>query len=339
MKIAVDIASGERPLEELVIGCVEAVNQNSEIILTLVGNDHEIEKALNKKKFDSSQINIRHAEDVIGMSESPSIAIKQKRNSSVMIAARMVGHGEADAFFSPGNTGATLAAGLIEVGRLKGVMRPPLMSVLPNKFQDICMLDMGANVDCIPEYLVQFAVMGSVFAKRYTDIKNPRIALLNIGEEDSKGNALYKKTFERLEKLNINFVGNIEPNDMLKADKADVVVADGFSGNLVLKTMEGTASYVASLIKDEVKKNPASAVGALFMKPVFNKLKNKVSSDYYGSAILLGLKGGAFVGHGKTTALGMKSAIDTMYGVLQAKVNEHITKELQSAGVKKKGIF
>jgi len=342
MKIAIDVASGERPTDELVLGCINALVINSDVSLVLIGDKYDIENAINKnkgKKYDKSSIEIVHTDEVIDMDESPATAIKKKRHASVLVAARIVGKGDADAFFSPGNTGATLAAALTEIGRLKGVMRPPLISMLPKKDGEYCMLDIGANVDCSPEYLAQFAVMGSVFARRYSGINNPRVALLNIGEESSKGNLLHKKAFEKISKIhNINFVGNIEPDDMIKNDYADVVVTDGFNGNMVLKTMEGTASFVAGFIKSGVKGNVAATVGALLLKPVFNRLKCKVSSDSHGSAVLIGLRGGAFVGHGKTTTMGMTSAINTMYNFLQAKVSEHLVRELHNSGVKK-GIF
>ena len=199
------------------------------------------------------------------------------------------------------------------------------------------MLDIGANVDCTPDYMIQFAIMGRVFAKRYLRIKNPRVGLLNIGEEDSKGNIATKKAFEYIQKVKkINFIGNIEPNDMLKSDIADVVVADGFDGNIVLKTLEGTASLIVNKLKIEVKKSPISIMGGLMMKSVFNNLKSSMSSDSYGSAILLGLNGGAFVGHGKTSGIGITNAILNMHKFLDAKVNEKIAKELYDSGVKRR---
>lgn len=342
MKMAIDVASGERPTHELVLGCINALVKNDDISLVLVGDQSQIEEALKqnrKKRYDRSLIDIIHTDEIIEMMESPAVAIKKKRQASVVIAAHMAGKGEVDAFFSPGNTGATLAASLTEIGRLKGVMRPPLLSMLPKKDGEYCMLDMGANVDCTPEYLAQFAVIGSVFAKRYSRINNPRVALLNIGEENSKGNALHKKAFEKLSKIhNIHFIGNIEPDDMIKTDRADVVITDGFNGNMVLKTMEGTASFITGIIKSEIQGSLKSKVGALLLKPVFSILKNKLSSDSYGSAVLIGIKSGAFVGHGKTSTLAMSSAIDTMYRFLQAKVNDHIVKELHNSGIKK-GIF
>ncbi|ADG71815.1 phosphate acyltransferase PlsX [Brachyspira murdochii] len=337
MNLAIDVASGEKPLEELVLGAVNALSVNNDVNLILVGNEKSITKVLSKAKYDHKRVDIRHTDEIIDMNESPANGIKHKKNASVLMAARLVKDKEADGFFSPGNTGATLAAALTEIGRLKGVMRPPLISTLPKFGGEFCMLDMGANVDCTPDYMAQFAVMGRVFAKRYLKIENPRVGLLNIGEEDSKGNADTKKFFERLQKMKkINFIGNVEPNDMLKSDCVDVVVADGFDGNIVLKTIEGTAAFVVNMLKAEVKKNPVSVMGGLMMKPVFGNLKSKMSSDSYGSAILLGLNGGAFVGHGKTSGVGMKNAVLNMYRFLDAKINEKIAKELYDSGAKRR---
>ena len=185
--------------------------------------------------------------------------------------------------------------------------------------------------------MAQFAVMGRVFAKRYMNINNPRVALLNIGEEDSKGNAAVKKYFERLEKMKkVNFVGNVEPNSMLKSDIADVVLADGFDGNIVLKSIEGTASLMVHLLKSEIKKSPLNMMGAVMMKSVFKNLKTQMSADSYGSAILLGLNGGAFVGHGTTGRVGVTNAVLNMYKFLDAKINEKISKELLDSGVKRR---
>ena len=309
MNLAIDVASGEKPLEELVSGAVSALQENKDINLILVGNEQSISKAISKTKYDHNRIDIRHTDEIIDMNESPANGIKHKKNASVLLAARLVREGEADGFFSPGNTGATLAAALTEIGRLKGVMRPPLISTLPK-------------------------INGEFW---YLKIDNPRVGLLNIGEEVSKGNANAKKSFERLQKMKkINFIGNIEPNDILKSDSVDVVVTDGFDGNIVLKTIEGTASFVINLLKEEVKKNPVSVMGGLMMKPVFNNLKSKMSSDSYGSAILLGLNGGAFVGHGKTSGVGIKNAVLNMYKFLDAKVNEKIAKELYDSGAKRR---
>ncbi|WP_252832414.1 phosphate acyltransferase [Brachyspira pilosicoli] len=200
MNLSIDVASGEKPLDELVNGAIGALSLNKDVNLILVGNEKDIVKSLSSLKYDKNRVDIKHSDSIIEMTETPAVAVKHKKNASVLVAARLVSDKKAEGFFSPGNTGATLAAALTEIGRLKGVMRPPLVSTLPKIGGEFCMMDMGANVDCTPDYMAQFAVMGRVFAKRYMNINNPRVALLNIGEEDSKGNATVKKYFERLRK-------------------------------------------------------------------------------------------------------------------------------------------
>ena len=337
MNLSIDVASGEKPLDELVDGAIKALSLNKDVNLILVGNEKDIVRALSSLKYDKNRVDVEHSDSIIEMTETPAVAVKHKKNASVLVAARLVSDKKAEGFFSPGNTGATLAAALTEIGRLKGVMRPPLVSTLPKIGGEFCMMDMGANVDCTADYMAQFAVMGRVFAKRYMNISNPRVALLNIGEEDSKGNAAVKKYFERLEKMKkVNFVGNVEPNSMLKSDIADVVLADGFDGNIVLKSIEGSASLIVNLLKNEIKKNPLNMMGAVMMKSVFKNLKTQMSADSYGSAILLGLNGGAFVGHGTTGRDGVKNAVLNMYKFLDAKINEKISKELLDSGVKRR---
>ena len=337
MNLSIDVASGEKTLDELVNGAIGALSLNKDVNLILVGNEKDIVKSLSSLKYDKNRVDIKHSDSIIEMTETPAVAVKHKKNASVLVAARLVSDKKAEGFFSPGNTGATLAAALTEIGRLKGVMRPPLVSTLPKIGGEFCMMDMGANVDCTPDYMAQFAVMGRVFAKRYMNINNPRVALLNIGEEDSKGNATVKKYFERLEKMKkVNFIGNVEPNSMLKSDVADVVLADGFDGNIVLKSIEGSASLIVNMLKSEIKKNPLNMMGAVMMKSVFKNLKTQMSSDSYGSAILLGLNGGAFVGHGTTGGNGVKNAVLNMYKFLDAKINEKISKELLDSGVKRR---
>lgn len=339
MKIAVDVASGENTIETLVQGCLEALAISKTISLILVGDQSRIERVIAKeKKVDKSRIKIVHTLEVIGMDETPTKAIKSKHEASVLVAARLVGRGEAHGFFSPGNTGATLASSLMEIGRLKGIQRPALLTLAPSAGGDFCILDVGANSDCSAEYLVQFAVMGDVFAKRYLKIRNPKIGLLNIGEEEGKGNATVKKAYDKLSKLRLNFVGNIEPSDMFKADSCDVLVCDGFDGNILLKTIESTAKFMLHTIKDEMKKNPSRLIGAKLMQPVFGKVKENLNPDTYGAAVLMGVKGGAFVGHGKTTQTGIKNAILSMSRFLEEEINKYLLEEINEMGVKK-GIF
>ncbi len=339
MKIAVDVASGENTIETLVAGCLEALTASKTISLILVGDQSRIERVLYKtKNVDKSRIRIVHTLEVIGMDETPTKAIKSKRDASVLVAARLVGRGEAHGFFSPGNTGATLASSLMEIGRLKGIQRPALITLAPSLGGDFCVLDVGANSDCSAEYLVQFAVMGDVFAKRFLRIRNPKVGLLNIGEEEGKGNATVKKAYDKLSKLRLNFVGNVEPSDMFRGDRCDVLVCDGFDGNILIKAVESTAKFMLHTIKSEMKKSPSRMIGAKLMQPVFGKVKNNLNPDNYGAAVLIGVKGGAFVGHGKTTQAGVKNAVLSMSRFLEEEVNKYLLEEINELGVKK-GIF
>ena len=337
MRIAVDVASGESPLEELVRGSLRALSESKDISLIFVGDSSRINSVISKNdKVDTNRIRVLHTSEIIEMDDSPVKAIKHKHNASVTLAARLVGRGEAEAFFSPGNTGATLTASLMEIGRLKGILRPALLTMAPRNNGDFCILDVGANSDCTVDYLSQFAVMGHVFAKRFLNIRNPKIGLLNIGEEDSKGNSTTKKAFEKLSKMNLNFIGNVEPNDMFKNDYCDVLVCDGFDGNIVIKTMEGTAKFMMEVIKNEVKRTPLRMVGAKLLKPAFKKIKQNLNADAYGAATLIGVKGGAFIGHGRTTEIGIKNALLNINKFLEAKVNEHLLSEISEAGAKKR---
>ncbi len=339
MKIAVDVASGENTIETLVKGCLDALTESKTISLILVGDKSRIESTIAKeKKVDKSRLKIVHTSEVVEMDETPTKAIKNKREASVLVAARLVGRGEAHGFFSPGNTGATLASSLMEIGRLKGIQRPALLTLAPSMDGDFCILDVGANSDCSVDYLVQFAVMGDVFAKRFLGIRNPKVGLLNIGEEPGKGNALTKKTYEKLTKINLNFIGNVEPSDMYKSNSCDVLVCDGFDGNVLLKTMESTAKFMFGMMKAEMKKNPKRFVGAALLKPVFDKVKENLDPDKYGAGILMGIKGGAFVGHGKTSQIGIKNAVLNIARFLEEDVNKYLLEEINELGVKK-GIF
>lgn len=336
MKVAIDVASAENPLTEMVHGCAATVNTVPDVHLILVGSGTQIEAALAKEKTDASRISIEHTDEVIGMDESPATAVKEKKNASVMLANRLVAQGKADGCWSPGNTGATLAAALMELGRLSGVYRPAITVPFPmlDKNRFCAFLDLGANADCTPDYLVQFAVMGEAYAKYAWGIETPRVALLNIGEEDSKGNAFYKETYEKLKTVAFNFIGNIEPN-LVFFDHADVVVADGFTGNIALKAYEGLGKGVMHMIKKGVKKSPVAMLGALLMKDVLREIKRNMSSDSYGGAPLIGVDGCSMIGHGKSSATAVRNAVLATMRFVESKVNEHIVENLVRYGCAK----
>lgn len=340
MKIAVDIASADNPLEELVGGCADALNEREDIEVAVVGDEGRIESVLSKLKFDRGRLSVHHTDEVIEMHESPTTGIKYKKNASIVVGANLVRDGVAQGLFSPGNTGATLAASLMFIGRLKGVLRPALGSRIPTATGgQFLLFDVGANVDCTPEYITQFAIMGSVLCRFYWGLENPRVGLLNVGEEETKGDTLSKKTYEKLSKLPINFIGNIEANKMF-LDTVDVVVADGFVGNAMLKTIEGTGKAILEIMKSSVKNGGISSkIGAMLMKDSFKTLKQLFVADSYGGAPLVGVNGAVTVGHGHSSALAVKNGIFACAHYAETKVSEHIVETLRVYGHSKMRIF
>lgn len=238
----------------------------------------------------------------------PATIVRKKKNASMNIALNLVKDGYCQGSVSAGNTGALLSASQIILKRIKGVLRPAITTVFPSKSGNMVMLDVGANADCKAEYLNQFAIMGSEFSRLILDIKNPRVGLMNIGEEPGKGNELVKETYDLMrENKDINFVGNVETRDMF--ENVDVMVADGFTGNIVLKTSEGVAKFMVDILKEGIKAKLIRKIAALILKPVFNILKNKLDSSAYGGAIFLGLNGISIKAHGNSNARAIKNAL------------------------------
>lgn len=340
MRIAVDVASADNPLEEIVGGCAYALQEDKSVEVIAVGPSERIAAAMSGFEYDKSRFHIHQSVDVIGMHEAPASAIKAKKNSSVVRAAYLVKEGEANGFFSPGNTGATLASSLMIIGRLKGVLRPALAALVPTiNARRFVFLDVGANVDCTPEYITQFAIMGEIFAKYFFKIKAPKVALLNVGEEITKGDSKTKKTYEKLSKLPFDFIGNIEPTKMYSG-AADVVVSDGFVGNLVLKDIEGMSKTIMTILKNSIKKSFAAQIGAMLMKkPVFDRFKRDYSADSYGGVPLVGVKGSVFVGHGHSSENAVKNGILACAKYSANNVSEHIVEELKKFGHSHSGLF
>jgi glycerol-3-phosphate acyltransferase PlsX len=294
LKIVLDAMGGDYAPLEPVKGAIEAIKENSKITVILVGKEDIIKKELSKYKYDENRIKIKNATEVIEMNEkvAPTVAVRAKKDASMNVALQLVKDGVGVACVSAGNTGALMTASQLKLKRIKGVLRPAITTVFPAKNNHhIVLLDAGANADCKAEYLDQFATMANEYAKILLNVEAPKIGLLNIGEEDGKGNELTKAAFELLkENKNIDFYGNIESRDMINGD-VDVVVTDGFTGNIVLKTAEGTADFMKSIIKDEIGKSVLAKLGALFMTPVFKGLKKKSSASEYGGALFMGLNG------------------------------------------------
>ena len=305
--VALDAMGGDYAPVETVKGAVEAI-QELNVDIKLVGREDEIKQELAKYSYDQARIAVVHAEQVIGTDEVPTIAIRRKKDSSLVVGLNLVKNGEADAFVSAGSTGALLTGALVIVGRLDGVERPALGTCLPTKTGFSFLLDSGANVDCKPIYLEQFAKMGSVYVENIFGIKNPRVALVNIGAEKEKGNALTKEAYELLEGTDtINFVGNIEPRNVPYGD-ADVIVCDGFVGNTILKLSEGLSKSIFDILKDEITKGHYK-IGAAILKTPFKKIKGRLDSDEVGGAPFVGLKSLVVKAHGSSNAKAIKNAV------------------------------
>lgn len=265
----------------------------------------------------------RATTEVIGMGEHPAEAVRKKKDSSIVVGCRLVKEGEAQGFFSAGSTGACLAAGTLVMGRIKGVARPALATVIPSPVRPVVMCDVGANADCKPAYLVQFAQMATIYAEKIVGIEHPRAALLNIGEEEAKGSQFAQEAHALLREQLPNFAGNAEGGDILAAT-FDVVVTDGFTGNVCLKTIEGTSKTLFKTLKGIMMKTPLTKLGALAIKGGLKELMAQVSPDTYGGAPLLGVKGACIVGHGSSSAYAVKNGVLTTAGVVRAGVSEII---------------
>jgi glycerol-3-phosphate acyltransferase PlsX len=325
MKIAIDAMGGDNAPKEIVLGAMKAVEEFSDIHITLVGDENKINDYL--KHHD--RISILHTEEVILGTDEPVRAVRRKKNASMVLAAGLVADGNADACISAGNTGALMAAGLFVVGRIDGIERPALSPTLPTiGGEGFLLLDVGANVDAKPEHLLQYAIMGSIYSEKVRGIDRPRVGLLNIGTEEKKGNELTKHTFELLKNTNLNFIGNVEARDLLEG-VADVVITDGFTGNMVLKTIEGTALSMFKMLKTSLMSSMKSKLAAAVLKPEFGKLKNTMDYSEYGGAGLFGLKAPVIKAHGSSNAQSIFSAIRQTREMVEKDVTGLIKKSIE----------
>lgn len=310
MWVAVDAMSGDHGIDPMVLGAAMAVRElNAKVIL--VGDEEQLSKALDEYPDVKKNIRIKHCTEVITMDDAPAMAVRQKKDASVVLAARLVKESEAVGFFSPGNTGASMASALSVLGRLPGVKRPAIATPIPKEDGGTTVLiDAGANVDSKPEYLVQFAIMGEVYSREILGVINPKVGILANGEEDKKGNELTQAVLHKLKKLPYDFVGNVEGRDLFGAGKAvDVVTCDGFVGNVVLKSIEGIAKSIFSTLKSTIKESNLAKTGALLLKPSFQAVKGRMDYATYGGAPLLGVNGICIIGHGSSSAWAVRNAI------------------------------
>jgi len=299
IRVAVDAMGGDRAPEEIVAGALAAASDSVEPVL--FGRHDELEPI-------AEGLEIVHADDIVAMDEKPSDAAREKRDSSMFAACRAVGEGDAQAVVSAGNTGAMLAAGLLEIRRLPDVHRPAIAVPLPSIGGTSVLIDAGANADARPEHLVQFGHMGSVFAEEILGISDPNVALLSIGEEPEKGNRLVRETHPVLEASHLDFVGNVESRELL-AHAADVVVCDGFTGNMALKLMEGTIKTLLDELRKEIEASPRGKLGGLLIRPAARGLRKRLDPETYGGAYLLGLRGLVVIAHGSSSRTAIANAI------------------------------
>jgi glycerol-3-phosphate acyltransferase PlsX len=317
--------SGDYGPEGIVEGAVLAVRELG-LSVSLVGDEQELLDILLKFDYDTEKIRVIHSSEIIGMNDSPSIAVRAMEDSSIVKAVRLVADKECIGVFSPGNTGATMAAALLHLGRLPGVLRPPIAAPIPREEgPPVLLLDAGANVDCKPEYLAQFAVMGEIYSKELFGLESPKVGILSNGEEDKKGNAVTVKAFELLKKIPFQFIGNVEGRDLYGSGRdVDVVVCDGFTGNIVLKATEGLAKSIFNVLRNSIRQSSLAQTGALLLKSTFTAVKKRLDYAEYGGALLLGVEGICMIGHGSSNALAVKNAVRVIADCAKYKINERI---------------
>ena len=326
MRIAVDAMGGDRAPEVVIEGVVEALKSSKEHLeIYLTGEQQIIESCLPR----TDRVKIVHAPEVIGADESPGATLRKKTNSSIGVAIGLQKEKKVDAFVSAGNTGAIMAFSLFALGRLEGVVRPSLASFFPTLRGYIIVLDVGANTDCKPANLLQFAVMGSIYVQNVLDKSNPKVALLNIGEESTKGNELTQKTYRMLENSGLNFIGNIEGRDILTGE-ADVIVCDGFVGNVILKFTESLKDLLINYLGIYMRKEPRIRMGASLLSPFFEDFKSKLNYEQYGGAPLLGIDGITIVCHGNSSSEAIRNAIFVANQCAERRINKKIEDKLQA---------
>ncbi len=328
VRIALDAMGGDQGPDVLVAGAVQAVNARNDLEVTLIGDEERLRTALRAHSAaNQDRLRIVHASQVVDMDESPFEALRRKKDSSVAVAFRLQKQGEVEASVSAGNSGATMAAAIGALGRLKKISRPGIAGIFPTLKGPVVMMDVGANVDCRPLHLFQFGIMAAAFSQVIFASQRPRIGLLSIGEEGGKGNVLVKKSHELFSKSNLNYIGNVEGRDTFQGD-VDVIVCDGFVGNVCLKLSEGLAEAVLSMLREEILKDFKAKLGYVLAKDAFGRFRKRVDYAEYGGAPLLGLNGTGIVCHGRSNATAIKNAINVAAELVSANINEHIQRLL-----------
>jgi glycerol-3-phosphate acyltransferase PlsX len=334
MHLALDAMGGDYGPRELIAGGVLAV-ELEDVEVSLVGDEKVITRELSTISIRSEvrdRLHIVHAPTVVGMGEHPVNAIRTKKDSSIMVAFDLAKSGNVQGVVSAGNSGATLAAAIRKLGRLKNVARPGIASIFPTLKGPVVIMDVGANVECRPAHLYQFAVMAGSVSSMYRS-ENPRVGLLTIGEESGKGNALVKEAYDLLSKSTLNFIGNVEGRDVFRGN-VDVIICDGFVGNICLKISEGLAEAVMKMLRDEILKSFLAKIGYLLARPAFRRFKKRVDYAEYGGAPLLGINGTGIVCHGKSNAHAIKNALREAMKMEQMNINEVISRNLSTPSMR-----
>ncbi len=326
--VAVDAMGGDNAPTEIVKGAIDAVNSCEGIKVILVGMEDVVNQELSKYEYNKDKIEVVNATEVIQTEEPPVNAIRRKKDSSIVVAMNLVKNNQADAFVSAGSSGAVLVGGQLIVGRIKGIERPPLAPLIPTKDGVALLIDCGANVDARPSHLVQFAKMGSIYMENIVGVKNPRVAIVNIGAEEEKGNALVKETFPLLKNCpDINFIGSIEARD-IPSGYADVIVSEAFVGNVILKLYEGVGNTLIAKVKEGLMSSLRTKIGALLIKPALKKTLKSFQTDEYGGAPLLGLNGLVVKTHGSSKAKEVCNSIIQCVNFKEQEINEKIKEKL-----------
>jgi phosphate acyltransferase len=328
MRIALDAMGGDYAPAVNIEGAVETVNDFEDIDVILVGDESVLKKELESKRVPAGRIRISHASQVVGMDESPAVAIRKKKDSSIRKGIELVRNNEADGFVSAGHSGVVMGTALLILGTSRGVDRPAIAAIMPTLKAPFVLIDAGANIHCKPENLLQFALMGSTYCRAIFNRTEPKVVLISTGEEDTKGNELTKETFKLLKESDVNFLGNVDGKDIFTGN-ADVIVCDGFTGNVILKTSEGLADAIIKMLKREVASLTTGRIGYLLMKPALKNFKKKTDYDEYGGAPLLGINGTCIISHGRSTAKAIKNALRVASDLAAKKVYEIISNAIE----------
>ncbi len=326
-RLAIDVMGGDRGPSVVVPGALKAARENG-LSLILVGRDIEIREELEKHQTEGIDIEVVHADDVADMKDKPSYILRRKKNTSIQVACNLVKQNKADGVVSAGHTGVTLACGIFSIGRIKGIDRPGLATIIPREKQPLILIDVGANIDSKPRHLVQFAIMADIFAKNVLNVESPSVGLLNIGEEQGKGNVQVNEAYQLLKNTSLNFIGNIEGRDLF-TNKVNIAVCDGFVGNIALKLCEGLAKSFSDVLKKEIKKGILTRLGGFLARPAFKRLIRRFDYEEYGGAPLLGLKGCVIVCHGSSSEKSIAQAIKMGAAFAKRNIVEKIKEQLE----------